>query len=263
MYRLEEAFSAFDSERFGAQIESSFPVNNRLRFGLFYDYRVVELEAEDPLDLDTLAGGILDRELVDTEVSSLTATILYDRRNDPVDPSSGWSSTLQLERAFPFLDAEERFIKLFGQVTSYLPLGRFGALGASLRYGAIEPDGALPTSMEIMQSAPISERFFAGGRTSHRAYRRDRLGIPGETVIEGIEIGGEGMALVNLDYRFPLVGPVGDRCDPAEAGQSSIDEDTLVPPVGIAGRIRDQRIVRSVLPQVLVPEGDIDATNLW
>ena len=217
------------------------PLTNRLRIGLFYDYRIVELEAEEELDLSTLAGGILDRELVDTEVSSLTATLLYDRRNDPLDPSSGWNGTLQLEGAFPFLDADESFFKLFGQFTGYVPLGRFGALGASFRYGAIKPEGGTP-SFGLRQTVPISERFFAGGRTSHRAYRRDRLGIDGDSILEEIELGGEGLALVNLDYRFPIAGPIGGTIFVdsgnvwAVAGDVSLDDFKTGAGVGIRYR---------------------------
>jgi outer membrane translocation and assembly module TamA len=55
----------------------------------------------------------------------------------------------------------------------------------------------------------ISERFFAGGRTTNRAYGRDELGIPGETLLDGKPIGGLGLFLVNADYRFPIAGSLG------------------------------------------------------
>ena len=67
-----------------------------------------------------------------------------------------------------------------------------------MRAGGIEPLGNQPVS--------IAERFFAGGRTTHRAYGRDELGIPGETLLAGKPIGGKGLFLFNVDYRFPLVG---------------------------------------------------------
>ena len=66
---------------------------------------------------------------------------------------------------------------------------------------------------------PIGERFFAGGRTSHRGYERDLLGITGETRIADIDpesgavqllpAGGNGLFLVNLEYRFPILGSLG------------------------------------------------------
>ena len=74
----------------------------------------------------------------------------------------------------------------------------------------------------------IAERFFAGGSASHRGYRLDRLGIPATDCPQRAQVtddecaatlfrddegdlepaGGNGLALVNLEYRFPLFGPV-------------------------------------------------------
>jgi outer membrane protein insertion porin family len=97
-------------------------------------------------------------------------------------------------------------------------------LAGSLRLGAIEPRNSVAVADPICEAngldlvscgVNISERFFAGGRTTHRAYRRDRLGILGSTLlaVEGdetpVSIGGTGLALGNLDYRFPLAAGVG------------------------------------------------------
>jgi outer membrane translocation and assembly module TamA len=61
----------------------------------------------------------------------------------------------------------------------------------------------------------IDERFFAGGPTTHRAYSRDDLGILGQTLIlrptgsgpTPAGVGGNGLLLLNLEYRFPIAGP--------------------------------------------------------
>jgi outer membrane protein insertion porin family len=53
-------------------------------------------------------------------------------------------------------------------------------------------------------------RFFAGGRVTHRAFPLDKLGRPGETLDEnGDPIGGAGLALANLEWRFPVFGAIG------------------------------------------------------
>jgi outer membrane translocation and assembly module TamA len=91
-----------------------------------------------------------------------------------------------------------------------------------LRVGGIEPfDSILDQDPELPENLPnadvfIAERFFGGGGTTHRAYGRDDLGIPGQTLIrkageaeEYASVGGNGLLLFNLEYRFPLFGPVG------------------------------------------------------
>ena len=153
-------------------------------------------------------------------MASLTPGTSLDRRDDPIDPKRGWMATAQLEYAFPFADANARFLKLFGQASVYVPLGARTVFAASLRGGAIEPLASAPETRvadELELSAPAAELFYAGGRTSHRAYERDALGIVGETLIvespgspdDPFPAGGGGLLLANLELRFPIAGPVG------------------------------------------------------
>ncbi|MEE8523628.1 MAG: BamA/TamA family outer membrane protein, partial [Thermoanaerobaculia bacterium] len=212
LFQQQEDRTSFTVRERGAQI-SLIKDFRRLRAGLVYEYRLVDLSEEsiDPAEID--------RENRDLEVSSLTPNLFIDRRDDPLDPGRGWSTSLQLEVAFPFLGAEADFLKLFWQQTMYQPLGRAGLVAASVRFGAIEPGGRSlldPTVPDGLASAlvPVSERFFGGGRTSHRAFERDQLGVVGETLLERdngdfLELGGNGLFIANLDYRFPIAGPLG------------------------------------------------------
>ena len=93
---------------------------------------------------------------------------------------------------------------------------------------------------------PVSERFFAGGRTTHRAYERDTLGIPGKTLIpvDGavFEAGGNGLFLLNLDYRFPIAGQFGGTVffdlGNVWADWRDVDPADLKPGIGLGLRYR-------------------------
>jgi len=218
LFKTERTEESFRSERRGAQVEilRSRPHS---RWGLLSTYKIVELSDPDPA-LEVLE---IDRSLQDVTIASVTPSLFLDHRNDTIDPQRGWNATLLFEYAFPALNADEEFGKIFLQHARYLPLGRAGVLGANWRLGAIEPLGAAgppdPICLENGLDFPaceikISERFFAGGRTTHRAYRRDRLGVPGATLLpvedgDLVPIGGTGMLLANLDYRFPLGAGLG------------------------------------------------------
>ena len=52
-------------------------------------------------------------------------------------------------------------------------------------------------------------RFVSGGRTSHRAYARDTLGIEGETLEEYEPLGGLGVLLANVEFRSLLLNQFG------------------------------------------------------
>ena len=56
---------------------------------------------------------------------------------------------------------------------------------------------------------PIVERFFAGGRTTHRAFPLDDLGIEGQTLKDGSGIGGNALLIANVEWRVPLSGGLG------------------------------------------------------
>ena len=205
-YSQIEDRPTFDVARRGAQLglERSF---GRLRAGLYAEYRLVELETDAPPE-------VIPRESRNARVASLSPTLLWDRRDDPVDPRRGWSLAVQAERALPIGAADADFEKLFVQATGLLPAGR-GVVAASLRAGGLRPRAApLDPTLRPIDAVPAAELYYAGGRTSHRAFARDELGIPGETlfVAEGedpVPLGGGVLVLVNLEWRFPLVGAFG------------------------------------------------------
>ncbi len=211
-YDEREVRPDFDVDRTGAQLELGRQVGAS-RYSLFFDYRIVKQDAGDFNDRIPLDAR-------NARVMSVTPSLLHDRRDDPIDPKRGWSTSVQVEYAFPLGSADAKFLKLFTQGTGYLPVGESGGvLAGSLRGGAIEPLAGLagdPARERLAASVPSAELFYAGGRTSHRAYSRDELGILGDTLaqFEGTSrkvfpLGGGGLALVNLEYRFPIAGAFG------------------------------------------------------
>jgi len=205
----------WDVIRWGGRVEAVKTYTDR-RVALAYDYRHVETTVDPGFGLSDV-----DREDRPYELSSLIPSFLWDRRNDPVLATRGWSSLAQLQWAMPVLSTEGDFLKLFVQQTQYVGLDQFGVLAASLRAGGIEPFSRLPgNDPDLSDDLPnadvfIDERFFAGGPTTHRAYSRDDLGILDQTLIlrqtrEGLTpagVGGNGLLLLNLEYRFPIAGP--------------------------------------------------------
>lgn len=206
----------YDVARYVARSEAVHDFGS-LRASLALDYRQVRLK----VDPDTTPNQI-GRRNFPYELTSLIPSLFWDHRrgDNPLEPIGGWSTSLQLQYAFP-LRTDAEFLKLFVQQSRYFNLGRPGVLAASLRFGGIEafttlsgqdpyvPDG-LPSSNVF-----IDERFFAGGDSTQRAYRQDELGIRGETLFQPrgstgfVPAGGNGLALANLEYRFPVFGDLG------------------------------------------------------
>ncbi len=233
LFYFDESREGWDVTRWGARAEAVREFTDR-RVGLAYDYRIVEVDFDDASCGDPPSAACLrrveEREERPAEISSLVPSFLWDRRDDPLLATEGWSSLVQLQYAFPLPSADSHFLKLFLQQTQYLQLSRGRERGteqviaASLRVGGIEPFAELPPDPELCleplgpcQDPPnadvfIDERFFAGGSTTHRAYDRDDLGLLGRTIIQldgntFRPVGGNGLLLFNLEYRFPIFGP--------------------------------------------------------
>ena len=202
VFRTDENYDTYRLLRRGMWVE--FGDRRRLprRALLRYDYQVTQPEAPDELLSE------LERGHQRAKIASLTPILEYDSRDDVFEPHRGVQASLQYQNAFPLFDADAAFQKLTLLGTAYTPVGP-GVLVGSTRLGAIEPkdgDAAVPKNLRL----PIAVRYFAGGRISHRAFPIDRLGIVGETLdSNGDPLGGTGLALVNLEWRFPLAGSVG------------------------------------------------------
>ena len=217
----EENLPSYDVQRIVTQAEA-VKQEDVWRYGLAFDYRIVNSSLTvDPSEQTTDPSQIIERRDQDIHVSSVIPNVLIDRRNDPIDPTQGWSASARFQWAFPIpglTDAD--FLKTFLQHTRYQRLA-YGHLAGSLRFGAIQPladatksSTASPGVVQPVEppnlKIPIDERFFAGGDFSHRAYSKDELGIPNTTLFaDGSGRGGNGLLLANLDYRFSVWGPVG------------------------------------------------------
>ncbi|HEX9944453.1 MAG TPA: BamA/TamA family outer membrane protein [Thermoanaerobaculia bacterium] len=236
----------FETTR-GARTEAVRVFTNR-RVSLGLDYRTVDLQIDS-----AVAGNEIERLDRSYQVTSLVPSFFWDRRDDPISTTRGWSALAQLQYAFTAFQSDPEFLKLFLQQTQYFDLGRQHVLAASLRVGGIEPLRALPARADSplrpfpSRDVPLGERFFAGGDASHRAYRRDELGIRNETLLPDSKgsfepVGGDGLLLFNLEYRFPLFGDFGGALF-WDAGNvwgdwRSIDPGQVKNGVGIGARYR-------------------------
>lgn len=204
-FRAKELRESFDVDRRGAFLETEKRFSATFKGAFRYQYEIVDPKEKVP--------GTLERQNQRNFISSVGPSVTLDTRDDPIDPKRGAFLATDVKLAFPFGAADAEFFKVFGQLSLYRRLGR-GVLAGSVRVGGIEPFGPNVERGLPNLSIPIPERFFAGGRATHRAFDFDELGIVGQTILlddQGVRtfIGGDGLALANLEYRLPLVGDVG------------------------------------------------------
>jgi hypothetical protein len=71
----------------------------------------------------------------------------------------------------------------------------------------IGPDGE--PIFDVIEDLPASERFFAGGDTTVRGFALDQLGTEATIDQAGFPLGGNALAIFNLELRMPVVGGLG------------------------------------------------------
>ena len=185
-------------------------------------------------EVRALSGsGILDSELALVAsipgraiISAPYLQVIRDRRDNRLDPSSGSYGAARFEFANQVFgtSSNSSFVKLDLRQQWNWALGyraSRGVISLGLRLGLARPTAS------TAEDLPLSERFFAGGPGSHRGVEPDSLGAIGEVPLRGgppsylplldengnprfqsIPLGGQGLVLANLEYRFPIWGPV-------------------------------------------------------
>lgn len=243
IFYTREPVQTIDIRRQGAFLEANKQVNPRVRVGLRTEFQRISTGNTDVLSLETIEP--FDRDIAE---STIGATLLYDTRDEIVDPHRGVFLSAYAKKAFPteWLSADARYVKAYAQVSGYV---RFlgGVLAGSARAGKAWAPGGCVVDGQAETSAscvPIAERFFEGGRTSNRGFGTSVEGISQETVdysviekpvaaghegegtCRGIDpghganfdcdfgprvVGGSSTAGINLEWRFPIAGGFGGQ----------------------------------------------------
>jgi outer membrane protein insertion porin family len=140
-------------------------------------------------------------------LSTLSATIIRDTRDKPLDAHRGSFATVNLGITPTAFGSSANFAKLFGQYSYYKPLHSV-VFADSIRIGL-----ALPFSGSFV---PTSQLFFSGGGTSLRGFPIDEAGpqrlVPFCNVLQGqsgcvnvtVPVGGKQLFILNSEARFPL-----------------------------------------------------------
>jgi outer membrane protein assembly complex protein YaeT len=127
---------------------------------------------------------------VPLRVARLTATMYFDRRDDPSDPTAGWFASANWEQAIQALGSDYSSGKALTKAAIYQGVGRL-TLAGQAQLGTGYGGGGLI----------VSERFLLGGATTVRGYAENSLGPPDAALP-----GGDALLAFNAELRFPVRG---------------------------------------------------------
>jgi len=155
---------------------------------------------------------LIDRLFPQIRLSAVSAGLVWDRRDDLLDPTAGGLMSIDGEVAARSLGSEVGFAKVFGQAFGFRRLTRVNrvVIGGRVQVGiarGFTREVTVPGTddrIEVVADLPAGRRFFAGGSTSVRGFQQDRLGVPGVLNEDGLSNGGNGVVVLNGEMRTQL-----------------------------------------------------------
>ncbi len=138
-------------------------------------------------------------------LASLAGAGVHDTRDSPFSPTRGHYYALELQGYGDAIGSDAQFAKAFAQAYNFRSVASRTVWAQGIRAGIAPTFGRSksdPVSTgDAISGLPQSERFFAGGSTTLRGFRRDLVGPLDEN---GDPIGGEGLFILNEELRFPV-----------------------------------------------------------
>jgi outer membrane protein assembly factor BamA len=181
----------FTAERLEGSIQAEDVVNKTLTLLYRLSYRRVNVDPTT-LEIDPNLIPLYSRP---ARIGMPSFTLIYDRRDDPIDAHKGMYTTADFGVAGSFFGSESNFGRVLFQNSSY---HQFGAkryvFARSTRIGIESP-------FHNSQFVPLPERFYAGGGNSLRGFSINQAGPRDQ--LTGFPIGGNALFVNNLELRLP------------------------------------------------------------
>jgi outer membrane protein assembly factor BamA len=200
--KVAQDFAVVSYQRFGGLVGAGHEVGS-VATRVFFDYRLEKIDATLPLAASHHRGldvEPIDFQLIDgsSVLSTLSATVVHDTRDEPFLPSRGWHVLALAEASLTPLGSDYPYAKLVLRASRWMPLPWDHVLRIEGVFGGVFGD------------APLFEKFYVGDYTDLRPHRAldlafDRRAAPNFFKTDIAEVRyGEYAARLDAEYRIPL-----------------------------------------------------------
>ncbi|MCW5982503.1 MAG: BamA/TamA family outer membrane protein [Bryobacteraceae bacterium] len=194
LYDLSEDINTFKSLRWEGAVFLTQRVSRATSFQYGFAYRQTRLsdikisEELVPIFVQTARVGLI------------TAGVIQDRRDDPLDSTRGTYNAIEGGVAYRYLGSQTDYFRVLARNSTYHRIGTELVLARSVSLGWLANTASDPAGKPI----PIPELFFSGGSASHRGFPENQAGPRDPET--GFVIGGRALLNHNLELRFPMLG---------------------------------------------------------
>jgi outer membrane protein insertion porin family len=208
LFNIDTDLNGFTRSSTGGELTFGYRITRDLWTTL--TYRIEDVQAD--------IGGTQSRAAVPVAnlfrnglTSSLRGSVIWDGRNNRINPTAGWYLQGSAEFADGFLGSDNEFLRLRGNGRVYVPLFWDIIFRVNGNIGYITSTGS--------QDVPIYERFFVGGIFTVRGFFRNSLGPEYDvarsrdpaTLLSGFNIGGNKQLYFNTEIELPILADLGIR----------------------------------------------------
>jgi outer membrane protein insertion porin family len=200
--KVAQDFAVVSYRRFGGLVGAGHEIGS-VATRVFFDYRLEKIDASLPLAASHKRG--LDIEPIDFDLppgssilSTVSATLVHDTRDEPYLPTRGWHILGLTEVSLTPLGSDYPYTKLVLRGSRWMPLPWEHVLRIEGIFGSVFGD------------APLFEKFYVGDYTDLRPHRAldlafDRRAAPNffNTAIAEVRYG-DYAARINAEYRIPI-----------------------------------------------------------
>lgn len=177
--------------------------------------------------LDQSDAEVVNQNFTSALILSIVPRVTLDRRDNPLNPTRGTWSQVELEIADDLIAAldSEQFTKLTIRGAGFVPLGRGLVGGASVRFGLAS--GSLTQGFDAgrIYALPLAERYALGGVTTLRGFAEGEV-----SPVLTDQFGGDVVLNGALELRYPWLRGLGlDGAVFVDAGQIARDLDEVRP----------------------------------
>jgi outer membrane protein insertion porin family len=199
---VAQDFAVVSYRRFGGKVGAGHEVGS-VATRVFFDYRLEKVDANLPQGASHKRG--LDIEPINFDLppgssilSTVSATLVHDTRDEPFLPTRGWHVLGLVEASLTPLGSDFPYTKLVLRGSRWMPLPWDHVLRLEGIFGS------------VFGEAPLFEKFYVGDYTDLRPHRAldlafDRRAAPNflNTAIAEVRYG-DYAARLNAEYRIPL-----------------------------------------------------------
>jgi outer membrane protein insertion porin family len=195
LYDWEREYYSYTKDAIGGRIRLGWPTPFRaVRLYTYYTYEVADIYSIQ----DNAALVIRDQEGEHT-TSAVRGILRRDTRDHPFNTTTGSDNSFSVEWAGEPIGGTNAFVKAIADSGWYVPLWWEHVFAIHGRIGWM--------SGHQGGDVPIYEKFFLGGINTLRGF--DYQSVSPLDPATNDRIGGERMALLNIEYRFPVLPKIG------------------------------------------------------